>query len=119
MRSAQSGRSAPQLAVPARSPRGRIFSHLAAVAGLKPDPTGFRMPAEWEPHEPTWLAWPHERTDWPGKFSAIPWIYGEIARTLANVEKLRILVEDVAAEKAGRQVFKKYAVNIHAVEFFR
>jgi agmatine deiminase len=77
------------------------------------------MPAEWEPHEATWLAWPHERTDWPGKFAAIPWVYGEIARRLANVEKVRILVEDAATEKTARHVFKKCAVNIHAVEFFR
>jgi agmatine deiminase len=77
------------------------------------------MPAEWEPHEATWLAWPHERTDWPGKFSAIPWVYGEIARRLANVEKVRILVEDAAAEKTARRVFAKCGVNVNAVEFFR
>jgi len=77
------------------------------------------MPAEWEPHEATWLAWPHEHTDWPGKFSAIPWVYGEIARRLANVEKLRILVEDAAGERAARRVFAKCAVNMNAVEFFR
>jgi agmatine deiminase len=44
----------------------------------------WRMPAEWEPHEATWLAWPHERTDWPGKFAPIPWVYGDIVRRLAN-----------------------------------
>ena len=32
----------------------------------------FRMPAEWEPHAATWIAWPHEKTDWPGKFSTDP-----------------------------------------------
>ena len=77
------------------------------------------MPAEWEPHEATWLAWPHERTDWPGKFSAIPWVYGEIARRLANVEKIRILLGDAAAERMARRVFAKCAVNMNAVEFFR
>jgi len=77
------------------------------------------MPAEWEPHEATWLAWPHERTDWPGKFSAIPWVYGEIARRLSSVEKIRMVVEDTAAEKAVRRVFAKCAVNMNAVEFFR
>jgi agmatine deiminase len=77
------------------------------------------MPAEWEPHEATWLAWPHERTDWPGKFSAIRWVYGEIARRLANVEKVRMLVQDAAAEKTVRRVFTKCAVNMNAVEFFR
>ena len=42
------------------------------------------MPAEWEPHEATWIAWPHNRSDWPGKFEAIPWVYAEIVRHLAR-----------------------------------
>jgi agmatine deiminase len=77
------------------------------------------MPAEWEPHEATWLAWPHERSDWPGKFAPIPWVYGDIVRRLARVEKVRILVEDAAAEKTARQVLTKCAANLHAVEFFQ
>jgi agmatine deiminase len=77
------------------------------------------MPAEWEPHEATWLAWPHERTDWPGKFAPIPWIYGDIARRLARVEKVRILVEDAALEKNARRVLAKCDVNLGSVEFFR
>ena len=79
-------RGAPQLALPARPPHrrlradhaevhGKVDAHvkevqdrsLATAAAL-----GYRMPAEWEPHEATWIAWPHNRTDWPGKFEAIP-----------------------------------------------
>ncbi len=89
------------------------------MAGLKPGQLGFRMPAEWEPHEATWLAWPHERTDWPGKFAPIPWVYGDIVRRLARVEKVRILVEDAAAESSARRVLTKCAVDMRAVEFFR
>jgi len=62
------------------------------------------MPAEWEPHEATWIAWPHNRSDWPGKFEAIPWIYAEIVRHLARVERVNILVNDEAAEVKARQV---------------
>jgi len=40
-----------------------------------PRALGYRVPAEWEPHEATWLAWPHNPEDWPGKFQTIPWIY--------------------------------------------
>ncbi|HTR35657.1 MAG TPA: agmatine deiminase family protein [Bryobacteraceae bacterium] len=86
---------------------------------LTPTQLGFRLPAEWEPHEATWLAWPHERGDWPGKFAPIPWVYGDIVRRLAEVEKVRILVEDAAAEKAARRVLTKCAANTNAVEFFR
>jgi agmatine deiminase len=79
----------------------------------------WRMPAEWEPHEATWIAWPHERSDWPGKFAPIPWVYGEIVRRLARVEKVRILVQDSALEKSARRVLAKCAVEMNTVEFFR
>lgn len=77
------------------------------------------MPAEWEPHEATWLAWPHERSDWPGKFAVVPWIYAEIVRHLSRVEKVRILVNDEDAEQKARRVLKKTRANMDAVEFFR
>jgi len=89
------------------------------MAGLKSSKLALRMPAEWEPHEVTWLAWPHERTDWPGKFAPIPWLYGDIVRWLASVEKVRILVEDESTERSARRVLAKSSANLDAVEFFR
>jgi agmatine deiminase len=80
-------------------------------------PQTFRMPAEWEPHEATWLAWPHEKSDWPGKFAPIPWLYGEIVRHLARVERVRILVEDSAAERAARAILEKSHADLNAVDF--
>lgn len=77
------------------------------------------MPAEWEPHEATWLAWPHEITDWPGKFGPIPWVYGEIVRHLSRVEKVRILVENAEAEQKARRVLQKCHAEMAAVEFFQ
>lgn len=53
-----------------------------------------RMPAEWEPHRATWIAWPHEETDWPGKFETIDWVYAEIARVITASELLRIIARD-------------------------
>jgi len=76
------------------------------------------MPAEWEPHEATWLAWPHEKSDWPGKFAPIPWLYGEIVRHLARVERVRILVPDREAEEGVRKILKKCHADLDAVEFF-
>jgi len=78
----------------------------------------WRMSAEWEPHEATWLAWPHEKSDWPGKFAPIPWLYGEIVRHLARVERVRILVQDGDAEDAARRILKKCHADLDAVEFF-
>src|SRR5206468_4565401 len=77
------------------------------------------MPAEWEPHEATWLGWPHEVTDWPGKFTTIPWAFAEIVRHLSQVERVYLLVEDRAAEARVRSMLKKSGANLDAVDFFR
>ena len=76
------------------------------------------MPAEWEPHEATWLAWPHEKTDWPGKFAPIPWVYADIVRQLARVERVRILVNGGDEERSVRRVLKTSGANLDAVDFF-
>ena len=65
-----------------------------------PHALGYRMPAEWEPHEATWLAWPHNPEDWPGKFQSIPWLYAEIVRLLAARERVHLIVENAAAKRA-------------------
>jgi agmatine deiminase len=84
-----------------------------------PNKLGYRMPAEWEPHEATWLAWPHERTDWPGKFAPIPWVYADIVRRLARVERVRILVGSQREEQSAQQMLEKAGAELSAVEFFR
>ena len=65
------------------------------------------MPAEWEPHESTWLAWPHFRGDWPGKFEPIPWVYAEIVRNVARHERVDLIVSDASSEKRARMVLEK------------
>jgi len=76
------------------------------------------MPAEWALHEATWMAWPHERTDWPGKFEPIPWVYADIVRHLARVERVRILVSDVAERTRARRILAKTGADLSAVDFF-
>lgn len=76
------------------------------------------MPAEWEPHEATWIGWPHNKTDWPGKFHPIPWVYAEIARKIAPGETLRILVNSPAHRARAEVVLKRAGVDLERVEFF-
>ncbi|MEX0829467.1 MAG: agmatine deiminase family protein [Nitrospirales bacterium] len=80
---------------------------------------GFRMPAEWERHEATWLGWPHNTTDWPGKMGVIPWVYGEMVRKLSGGEIVRILVNDKAHELKARRVLDKIGVEMTRIQFFR
>ena len=65
------------------------------------------MPAEWEPHAATWLAWPHYQGDWPGKFEPIPWVFAEIIRNLAKHERVELIVNDVSAARQARKVLER------------
>ncbi len=76
------------------------------------------MPAEWEPHEATWIAWPHNREDWPGRFAPIPWVFAEIVRKLARVERVRILVQDDRLEQQARRILERAGAPQESVEFF-
>lgn len=79
----------------------------------------FRMPAEWEPHTATWLAWPHYRGDWPGKFEPIPWVYAEIIRCLARHERVELVVKDAVAEKNAKKILERANALSKNVRFHR
>lgn len=79
---------------------------------------GYRMPAEWEPHAATWIAWPHNRDDWPGKFGPIPWVYVEIVRRLHRAERVRILTQDAKAERRASSLLARGGVDLSRVDFF-
>src|ERR1700690_763185 len=87
--------------------------------GKTPGELGYRMPAEWEPHEATWLGWPHELTDWPGKFAPVPWAFAEIVRHLSRVERIYLLVQNVAAEERVRGILTKSGALLDHVDFCR
>lgn len=86
-----------------------------------PAAAGFRMPAEWEPHAATWMAWPHERSDWPGpgKLEAVRWVYVEIIRHLVRGERVRMLVNDARAEGQARAMLGRTGIDARGVEFWR
>src|SRR6266446_6682984 len=75
------------------------------------------MPAEWEPHAATWIGWPHNVTDWPGKFPPIPWVYGEIVRKLAPGEVVRILVHSAIQQTQASRILKKVGVDLARFHF--
>ncbi|QDU37119.1 Putative agmatine deiminase [Maioricimonas rarisocia] len=78
---------------------------------------GFRMPAEWEPHEATWLSWPHREETWPGNFEPVPDVFVQLAAILAESETVRINVrdEEMAEDVAGR--LKRAGVSPDRVRF--
>jgi agmatine deiminase len=69
-----------------------------------------RMPAEWERHDATWIAWPHHEPDWPGKLGPIPWVYAEIVRALHRYERVEILCHDETVRDAARETLAAHGV---------
>ena len=79
----------------------------------------YRLPAEWEYHEATWIGWPNNKQDWPGKFQPIPWVYGEIVRYLSRGEKVRIIVQSKEHQSSAERVLKAVNADSSNVEFFK
>jgi agmatine deiminase len=73
------------------------------------------MPAEWETHRATWIAWPHFEPDWPGKLAPIPWVYAEIARALADFEPVEILCHSEDVQAGARAILAAHAVRADRV----
>ena len=91
------------------------FRDESAPMEQTPPQLGYRMPAEWEPHAATWIAWPHNRDDWPGKFAPIPWVYTEIVRHLSRVEKVHIVVRGGTMKRRVSDQLDSVGVNLDAV----
>ncbi|HYX52457.1 MAG TPA: agmatine deiminase family protein [Candidatus Limnocylindrales bacterium] len=90
-----------------------------AKAASQPTPRelGYRMPAEWEPHHSTWLGWPQNRQDWPGKFEPIPWVYAEMVRHLARVEHVDMILRDEATRGRARRILQDAGADLAHVKF--
>jgi agmatine deiminase len=84
-----------------------------------PAQLGYRMPAEWEPHAATWIAWPHNRDDWPGKFGPIPWVYVEIVRLLSRVERVNVVVKGGKMRRRAADCLDRAGVPLDRVEFVK
>src|SRR3990167_1273527 len=83
-----------------------------------PAKLGYRMPAEWEPHEGTWLAWPHNMETWPGKMEAIPHVWAEMIKALVPGEKVHLSVNDAAMEKEAKTFLKKKKIPLDNIVFY-
>jgi agmatine deiminase len=82
-----------------------------------PQSLNYRMPAEWSLHQATWLAWPHNPSDWPGKFQAIPWLYAEIVRLLSSEENVHLIVQNAKEKSRASSILERAHANLDNVTF--
>ncbi len=84
-----------------------------------PAALGFHHPAEWEPQAATWLAFPHNRTDYPGKLRLVQWAYGEIIRRLADRQPVHVVVQDTTLQAQAQSMLRRVGASLDRVRFFR
>jgi agmatine deiminase len=82
-------------------------------------PSSYIMPAEWETHAATILAWPHNKADWPGKFEPIPFVYGEIIRWLTQAERVKLIVRNDKEAAVALDICERSGVAMENLELFR
>ncbi len=90
---------------------------LILMASSTNSATAYRLPAEWEPHDAVWIAWPHEESDFPTKLDAVSWVYVEIVRLLATSERVEILVASEEQLSAATERLASGNVSLDSVVF--
>lgn len=83
-----------------------------------PRQLGYYFPAEFAPHEATWLSWPHKEASWPEKIHTIFPYYSQFVKALAQSEKVRINVSDEAMKSFALQHLQEAGADLKQVEFF-
>jgi agmatine deiminase len=82
-----------------------------------PKELGYYFPAEFAPHEATWLSWPHKGASWPGKIHTIYPYYSQFVKELALSEKVWINVNDEAMKTFAIKCLEEARVDMKQVKF--
>jgi len=96
----------------------RVKSENSNVKENFPIELGYRIPAEWENHEATWLGWPHNKEDWPGRFAPIPWVYAEIVKKISEGENVHIVIESKEHQKKVTKILNDVGTNLERIKYF-
>jgi len=83
-----------------------------------PKELGYYFPAEFAPHEATWLSWPHKEASWPGKIDAIYPYYAQFINVLSQSEKVRINVANEAMKAFALKYIEQAGADLSQVEFY-
>lgn len=93
-----------------------IFA-IAQSAEVTPASLGYYFPAEFAPHEATWLSWPHKEESWPGKIHTIYAPYCEFIKQVSFGEIVHINVVDEAMKAIATAKLEKAGVNLAQIRF--
>jgi agmatine deiminase len=84
---------------------------------MNPRDAGYRMPAEWDAHSATWLAWPSHADLWGAQLGRARAAFAEVVSAIASGESVEVLVPDAAEEAKARTALPSERVHLHRVPF--
>ncbi|MGZ6988845.1 MAG: agmatine deiminase family protein, partial [Thermoanaerobaculia bacterium] len=102
------------------------MSTKTALATATPRAAGFRQPAEWDPHEAVWLAWPSHEDLWGDALAPVRLAFSAFASAIADVapttgkprgERLEILAPDVGNEALAQTALAGLDARFHRIPF--
>ena len=74
---------------------------------------GYRMPAEWQPHDSTWLTWPKDPITFPGDaVKQAELTYLQMIEALSQGERVDLLVDDQKTQNAVSRRFESGKDNV-------
>lgn len=77
----------------------------------------FFMPAEWEQHRATWLAWPHDSITFPDRVEKVEVVFATIIFHLHKNELINLLVLDDEMQHQATKMLKAHDVNLDKIIF--
>jgi agmatine deiminase len=83
-----------------------------------PKQLGYYFPAEFAPHEATWLSWPHKEASWPGKIETIYKPYSQFIKAVSEGEKVRINIFNEAMKSFAVKHLEEADVDLNNIEFY-
>jgi len=82
-----------------------------------PRELGYYFPAEFAPHDATWLSWPHKEASWPGRIQTIYPAYSRFVKELAASEPVFINVNDEAMKAFALRCLTEAGADLARITF--
>jgi agmatine deiminase len=73
------------------------------------------MPAEWQPHAATWMAWPHDDEQWIGMLEPVRQEFAALVRAVARDETVELLIADDESAADAQARLGGSAIRLHRV----
>ncbi|MCX6244012.1 MAG: agmatine deiminase family protein [Bacteroidetes bacterium] len=84
-----------------------------------PKLSGYRFPAEWEPHRATWLSYPHNDSySWPGTLPTIFSFYHQFISEISSGEKVCINVLNEEHKEMVSEALEMEGQDMSKIEFY-